>query len=98
MSENFETIFEFCLKNDLKSIENFISKGGSINIQDKGNTLLHISSQNGFIDIVKFLINHQADLSIRNNGQTVIDIAKKFNQKEILKELLNKTLSNNLKK
>lgn len=54
--------------NDIKAMEYFTENGFDINIQDEeGNTPLHIASEKGNTDLVKFLIDNGAKTNIKNN-------------------------------
>lgn len=52
----------------------YLSKGSSIHAVDiKGNTPLHIAAQNGKMNVVKFLLEQNADVNLRdNNGKNLL--------------------------
>ncbi|CAF1569095.1 unnamed protein product [Rotaria sp. Silwood1] len=75
-----------CCNNNLKTaLENF--KPSEVNkIDADGNTVLHIASSRGYIDIVRFLLRYHAPRTIRNNNGL---IAEQLAMNEEIKMLFN---------
>jgi len=55
---------------------------------DDGNTLLHFASRVGNILLIRKLLQQGEDINVKNrSGQTALDIAKQYQQKEVVLEL-----------
>src|SRR5215469_18277624 len=55
---------------------------------DDGNTLLHFASRVGNILLIRKLLQQGEDINVKNrSGQTPLDIAKQYQQKEAVLEL-----------
>jgi len=55
---------------------------------DNGNTPLHLAAYNGHINIVQFLVEHNAIISPRNRyGKTPLRLAEQANEVEIAEYL-----------
>lgn len=69
--------------------EYLIKNGANINNIDKDNdTPLMYCAQSGNLATVKFLLQYEPDLTIKNNsGKTALNIAKEKNHTEIIKLL-----------
>ena len=53
-----------------------------------GETSLMKASERGSLDIVKYLIEHGADVNIKNNeGETALNLAERWELNEIIKAL-----------
>ena len=71
-------------------VHQLLKEGASINSKgsESGETALHRAAKKGFIEVIKILINHGADIAIENtNGLTAQEIAKE-NQQQNAAELL----------
>ncbi len=67
------------LNPNLEIAKQLIKAGADINVQDEetGNTILHTASFFGQRDIIKFLLDHGANRTLRtNHGQTAAEIAR----------------------
>ena len=59
-----------------------------IHSRDDGNTLLHFASRVGNILLIRKLLQQGEDINIKNgSGQTALDIARQYQQKEVVLEL-----------
>ena len=95
--ENGNNNLQIAVKKHLADFVNyFLDKKIDINYQNKfGDTALHIAMNEKDIQIIKLLLNHNADLLIKNKeGKTPFDIAtvkirKKLNLESIILEKLN---------
>ncbi len=68
-----------------------IENGYDVNTQslDNANTFLIHASQQGFLDLVKYLIKHGADPNMQNKyGCTALHYAVRYNFEEIIKYLI----------
>jgi ankyrin repeat protein len=75
----------------LDCAKELLNAGASINIQDivHGNTALHTASGNNHIEIVKILLEYQADTSVKSkSGATTLHVASAFGYIDIVKILL----------
>ena len=55
---------------------------------DDGNTLLHFASRVGNILLIRKLLQQGEDINVKNrSGQTALDIARQYQQKEVVLEL-----------
>ena len=87
-------IFEACRTGNLKRVKELINTDATVNINVGdicGDTPLHNACYACYyknLDIIKFLVNTGADLNIKNMwGNTILDIAKKNNKKDIVEFL-----------
>jgi ankyrin repeat protein len=56
--------------------------------KDDGNTLLHFASRVGNILLIRKLLQQGEDINVKNAaGQTALDIAKQYQQSEVVMEL-----------
>ena len=60
-----------------------------VNIQNKkGETALYWAAMKGYAPVVKILLANDADKNLKTtSGQTALDVAKKYNRKEVIKLL-----------
>ncbi len=84
-------------KKQEKILKSFISK--SVNDKDKyGNTPLHDASDNGYKEVVEFLISKGADVNAKsNNGGTPLLRASQNGHKEVVEFLISKGADVNAK-
>jgi uncharacterized protein len=87
--------------NDLKATNNLLKKYPELDlnqIYEDGNTLLHLSIRNDFLEIRDLLIASGADIEMANlNGRTPLMSAAKYGRIDSLKLLLSKNVNPNLK-
>lgn len=86
----YTPIMHSVIKNiQLDVIELFIRKGSNINLPSKkksGNTVLHMACCLGYVDLVKVLLEHNPDLTIRNSSNlTPLMMAEKLKKPEVVK-------------
>ena len=54
-----------------------------------GSTALHAAAKHGYLDVLKYLVEHGAKIDIRNNkGKTAFELSKEKGHTEIAKDLL----------
>jgi ankyrin repeat protein len=98
--EEYLTLDEYYLEcarfgelNDLKNAMKDADSKFNVNVSDfNGNTALHMSSSNGFLDVVKYLIEElKVDINSRNKtNSTPISWAALNGQKDVVKYLIEK--------
>lgn len=67
------------LSNHLEDIEELILLGASVNYADTdGNTALHLACIHDEIEVVQLLLKYNPDLSIKNHGQTAVEVAVEY--------------------
>lgn len=73
------------LKNNQQSLDKFINEQSNY-----GFTALHNGSQSGDLEMVQFLLNHNANINIRDHarGYTALHEAVEFNHLDIVRELI----------
>ena len=80
-------------KGDLKAVRDLIDTGVNVDVQDKqGRSALMLSSKNGYLEIVKILVNVGAALNLQGNemsygGNTALMYACRNGHLEIVKTL-----------
>ena len=63
-------------RNDVETVEQLLENGTDVEEKFQGWTPLMIASQDGFVDIMRMLINKRADLEAANkNGRTALSFA-----------------------
>ncbi|ATX81786.1 serine/threonine-protein phosphatase 6 regulatory ankyrin repeat subunit A [Mariprofundus ferrinatatus] len=63
-----ESWFNSAKEGDLKSLQQTLESGFEINSTDQnGNSALHYASQGAHLDVMRFLIEHGADLNLQNS-------------------------------
>ena len=78
---------------DLETLKAVIEAGGNLNQQSRSVQFspIMIAAYNGYVDIVRFLKNQEADLSLEDaNGDTALDLAKARNNNKVIKILKEK--------
>jgi ankyrin repeat protein len=94
-----ENIFKAINENDLNEVKNAINQGANINAQlekyeDYGNpgwTPLMAATASNTLEIVNYLLDKGADISLRNsNGSTVLDLACRRGRLKVVTLLLEK--------
>lgn len=67
-----------------------ILQGANVNVKDpQGNSLVYIAAINGYLDILKILVEHSANFEVANaNGFKPIYAAAYYNQLDVLKYLV----------
>ncbi|KAJ8945098.1 hypothetical protein NQ318_005279 [Aromia moschata] len=75
----------------INNVTKYLNDGAHINYQNsKGNTILHIAIEKGYLEVVKFLLTLRARADIPNkSGQTAADLGKSSSNKSI-QDLFNK--------
>lgn len=74
--------------NKIKYMQEVINKGADINAQNRmyGNTPLMLATSWNKLEIVKLLLELDADLNIKNHeGFTALMLAEKYNRNEVVK-------------
>jgi len=63
-----------------------LGAGPDVNLADyEGKTPLHFAAANGFGEVIKLLVDHKADVTIKNgDDETAEDVAKKVKENEIV--------------
>ena len=87
---------------DLETLKALIEAGANLNQQSRSVqfTPIMVAAYNGYADIVQFLKNQGADLSLKDaDGDTALELAKARNHEEVIKILkekldLRSTMSN----
>lgn len=71
-------------------LQTLLEKGANANAKDKNNnTALHYAAGYGQADMVKLLLDHKADVSIKNDdGKTAKEVAQ-LNEQTAVVELFN---------
>ena len=99
MQVDFEKLVSLCrhgyyneLQSAVDNMEyNFTHAVNSCSEMSSGNTLLHISAQNGHKRVVKLLLRSGADINAQNNqGQTVLHFAFAFGFNELGEYMISK--------
>jgi ankyrin repeat protein len=65
-----QLLIEFAKKNDLKGIEGLFRENPQLNLNEvdkAGSTALMHAAQQGYFEIVAWLVNHKADVSLKNS-------------------------------
>ncbi len=85
-------------RNKLFQLKSALKKGANINLPDKdGSSLLMRAIEKNYFKIAEYLINGNADLSIKNNsGKNAMDIAADKKNNDIIVILENKVSIDNL--
>ncbi|GFX74022.1 ankyrin-1 [Trichonephila clavipes] len=99
-NENRNSV-EIAVANGNVEVAKFLLQEKIFHINDKGNcgfSLLHIAAQEGNLNVVKYLIDHGADVNSENDaGSKPIHIAAREGHKDIVELFLNcKSLNNYL--
>lgn len=80
-----DEMFNACKAGNLIKLEELLAEVTCINIQNtKGNSLLHIASENGHLDIVKFLIEKGARIFANKKTYYPLYLAAKFGHLEMV--------------
>ncbi|MCP5062773.1 MAG: hypothetical protein GY936_09940 [Ignavibacteriae bacterium] len=76
-------------KNDIQSVEKYLNKKNSNTIDEAGTSLLIIASKNGYINIVKLLLQNGANINAMNlAGHTALNKAVWLKKNRIAKYLI----------
>jgi ankyrin repeat protein len=95
-NDGFSHFHIACIRNDIKIVENFLEHGvdinSSVNFQAKqwsGYTALHFAVYYQSLDIVKLLLNCNADVTIKNaEGMTPLHVALQIHNDTIIDFIL----------
>jgi ankyrin repeat protein len=74
-----DDIFGYTRQNDLEKLSQAIKENADIinNKDEDGFTVLHLASDRGYLDIVKFLVDSGADLNIKTDDEeTALHLGK----------------------
>ncbi len=87
---DFEKAVELINANDLKTLNKLLENNLDANITDgKKNTLLHIASEQGNVEIIELLLKFDAQVNIQNqNGKTPLHFAVLQNKKDAINLLI----------
>jgi len=99
-ASDFDTLSKRVMANDFKGVEELLSSGIDINTQNEisGSTVLILTcSLKGFEDMVEFLLNRGADVSIRSRDSSTALIWAAGNSKKYVELLLSKGADINVK-
>ena len=90
----------FAKSNKLRDIRKAIAKGYNVNFKDYDyRTALHMASNYGHFEIVKYLVSHDAQIDVKDRfGNTPIDEARSNGFPEIAKFLTTQLLKNSMSK
>ena len=82
-------IFDAVEFGDIETVKMYFTEDIDINYQEpNGRDMIMIASYYGHVDILKYLLKYNPDLTQKNKeGKTAIEIAKESNQTEIVKIL-----------
>jgi len=93
-------IFEAIQNNDIKAVEAYINRGGSVNIVSTATaniTPLILAVENDRLEIVKLLIDEKADVNIMDStGNTALIMAVRNDNAELVKLLIRAKADPNL--
>ncbi|MFT6077610.1 MAG: ankyrin repeat protein [Myxococcota bacterium] len=81
---------EACYNGDLAKAKEFLNQGFDINaMAESGSAAIHIAAQNGYVDLVDFLISKEADVNlITDDGLTALHFAAIRGYLEITNSLI----------
>lgn len=89
-----ETVLHTSISKRQLNIFKLFIESGKVSISqldEKGNTLLHLAAQYGALDIVNYLVDNGLNLSdINNNGESALSLAEKFRHQDIVDYLKSK--------
>lgn len=74
-SDNFDNIWVAATNGDIDSVQNFLSQGVDVNVQDEetGNSPIHSAVSYGQVKLLEFLIRNGANVNLRDSdGDTPI--------------------------
>lgn len=82
-------LHDCCKWNDLPKLQRLISDGANVNEKDHGLTSLHLASQSGYLEIVKILLYHGANINNKSlDGWSPLHFASYNGHLETLKFLI----------
>lgn len=87
---NGDTLLTLAAERNHKELCQFLLlKGTDINKKDSfGKTALYYATKNGYFEIVKLLLDNNANINLTFDGVKAVDIAKRYNHKDV-HDLLN---------
>ena len=90
--DGYSALYWAVFENNTDVVNKLISKNADVNVRNNYYwTPLHAAAHNRNTDMMKLLLKHGAELSIRNNrGDTALDIARTYLEKEEMQHLLEK--------
>ncbi len=92
-------LHEFVISNDLEGLESALESGKfNVNQRAYGKwTPLMVASQLGHIECVRLLLDHKCNVHARANHLTALELAIRYSQLEVVKELLDSGATLNAK-
>lgn len=106
MQEDFEKVASLCRHGNYNQLEEIINYNAECNFTHminactditSGNTLLHISAQNGHKRVAKLLLRNGAAINTQNShGQTVLHFAFAYNFTDLGEYLVSKGADDSL--
>ncbi|MBD64394.1 MAG: hypothetical protein CME62_04260 [Halobacteriovoraceae bacterium] len=89
--KNRDKLFKAIKENDLNYLDEYMTQGSLAITDDQLNTVLHIASATGHMQMLEKLISLGADLNAQNEkGETPVHIAAFHNKKDVIKALVAK--------
>ena len=93
-----EKAFEASKKGDIQTIFDLNKDGFSINTRFNGRLLIHLSSENGHLSVVEYLVNQKVDINSKdNNNWTPLHYAAKNGHLSVVEYLVNQKADINSK-